>query len=277
MKLTVAYDGTDFHGWQSQTGLRTVEGTLLDALEGLLGERPDLHAASRTDRGVHAAGQVANFGTDAGIPTERILRALNGRLPGDVRVRSAEEAPEGFHARFSAVGKHYRYVIDRREVPGVFLSRRALHVPGPLDLERLEEAARALVGEHDFAAFACAGGASGDREKTTVRAVYGVFVVATDDVLVLDFWGRSFLYKMVRVLAGSLLEVARGSWTAERLRAALESRDRRQAGPTLPARGLCLQAVYYDPRALEAAVESAAARGGRTPGPSSNLFRDLVS
>lgn len=253
-----------------------MEGTLLDALEGLLGGRPTLCAASRTDRGVHAAGQVASFECDAGIPTERIARALNGRLPDDVRVRSAEEAPEGFHARFSAVGKHYRYVIDRRDVPGIFLSRRALHVPGPLDLERLEEAAQALVGEHDFAAFACARDGPGESEKTTVRTVYGIFVAAADEVLVLDFWGRSFLYKMVRVLAGSLLEVARGSWTADRLRAALASRDRRQAGPTLPARGLCLQSVYYDPRALEAAVESAARRSEGTPGAVSSLFRELV-
>ncbi len=276
LKLTVAYDGTRFHGWQAQAGLLTVEGSLLEALEALLGERVRLYSASRTDAGVHAEGQVVSFSSETRIPAERLASALNGRLPADIRVRSAEEAPPQFHARYSAVGKNYRYLIDRRPVPGIFLSRRAPHFPRPLHPERIAAAARTLVGQHDFRAFGCAEAGGAERDAATLRTIYGIVVFATDEVLAIDVWGSSFLYKMVRVLAGSLLEVGRGRWAEGRLRDALESRDRRKAGPTLPAAGLCLRRVYYDLDALRASVEAASLRSAAGPCGLVEFLRELA-
>ncbi len=247
LKLTIQYDGTSFHGWQAQPGCRTVEGVLEDALGRLEGAIVDLHGASRTDQGVHALGQTASFHAASPIPTGRYAVALNGRLPPDVRVSSVEDAPPDFHARFSAAGKCYRYLVDRRVVPSVLLARYALHAPGPLDLAAMRRAAAHFLGEQDFASYQCE---SGNPPETTVRTIHAVLLQEDGGLLAIEVWGRSFLYKMVRAMVGSLLEVGRGKWLPERIRESLIARDRRAAGPTLPAHGLCLLGVWYSAEAM---------------------------
>lgn len=243
LKLTVQYDGASFHGWQRQPSMRTVQGVLEKVLSELCAEQVQLAGASRTDQGVHARGQVANVQIDSPIPANRLRIALNGRLPADVRICEVVEESPDFHARFRAKGKHYRYLLDRREVSGVFLSRYALHCPGPLDAAAMRRAAAGFVGEHDFASFQCV---SGNLCETTVRRIYGVFVEEKGDLVMVDVWGQSFLYKMVRTMVGTLLEVGRGKRRPAEIRDCLEARDRRFSGATVAGRGLCLMSVYYD-------------------------------
>ncbi len=241
--LTLAYDGTDFHGWQIQPGSRTVEGVLEAALSDLEGAPVDVHGASRTDQGVHAFGQSASFVSRSRIPIEKYSEALNGRLPRDLRALSARLAPPDFHARYSAVGKRYRYSIDRSAVPGIFTARHSLHYPDPLRLPEIRIAADHLVGEHDFSSFQCE---SGDKTPSPIRQVDAIGVSEEGPFLHFDVWGRSFLYKMVRSLVGTLLEVGRGRWRPDRIPEILAARDRSSAGPTAPGHGLILWAVYYD-------------------------------
>jgi tRNA pseudouridine38-40 synthase len=247
IKLTVEYDGTEFHGWQRQRGVRTVEGTLEEALRDVFGEDVDLAGASRTDRGVHAAAQVASLRTGSTLPGRGLAPALNRRLPGDVRVLRADDASEEFHARHDAVGKHYRYLVLTRGQASVFLRRYVHCAREPLDVSIMREAASLLVGEHDFASFRSSSGGAPDAEASTVRSLHTVCLEEEGPFLVMDFRGRSFLYKMVRTLAGTLLEVGRGAWTPSRVESALKGADRRLAGPTAPACGLSLVSVYYDP------------------------------
>lgn len=251
VKLEIAYDGTDFHGWQAQSGCRTVEGVLEAVLEGLEGAPVDVTGASRTDKGVHALGQAACFPSRTRIPPERYRDALNGRLPADVRVTRSEQVDESFHARHSAVGKCYRYLIDRQLVPNVLQSRYALHVEGRLDLDQMREAALHFVGEKDFAAFQCE---SGQAPATTVRRVDAVLFFERGPYLSTEVWGRSFLYKMVRTMVGTLLEVGRGKWPPGRVAEAIQSLDRSRSGPTAPAHGLTLVSVHYDDEAWRRSV-----------------------
>lgn len=251
VKLIVAYDGTDFHGWQYQPRCRTVEGVLESALGELEGVPVDVDGASRTDQGVHALGQTASFSTRSRIPTERLCDVLNARLPVDLRLRYAESVADDFHARHSAVGKCYRYLIDRQEVPSVLLSRYALHVSRALDVGRMQEAAAAFIGEQDFASFQCQ---SGQVPTRTVRRVDAVRFHDRGAYLAIDVWGRSFLYRMVRSMVGTLLEVGRGRWAPDRVAQALASRDRSRAGPTLPPQGLTLGAIYYSESAWQQAL-----------------------
>jgi tRNA pseudouridine38-40 synthase len=244
LKLTIEYEGTDFHGWQRQPGARTVAGAIEEALAGLVPGGVVLQGASRTDRGVHALGQVASARVLSAIPTARFARALNGRLPPDVRIREVEDAPPDFHARFAATGKHYRYWIDRRAVAGVLTRRYALHVPGRLDLDAMICAAAHFAGEHDFAAYQCA---SEGPPRPSVRTVYEVHVAADPpgEFVSIDVRGKSFLYKMVRTIVGTLLEVGQGKRTPLQVVESLGSRSRSAAGPTAPAHGLVLVSVSY--------------------------------
>lgn len=267
LKLTIEYDGTDFHGWQRQPGARTVEGVIEDALAGLVPGGVPIQGASRTDQGVHALGQVASARVRSPIPTARFARALNGRLPPDVRVRELEEAPADFNARFSAVAKHYRYWIDRRDLPGVFTSRHALQVSGPLDLGAMNQAAVHLAGEHDFAAYQCA---SEGPPRLCVRTVHAVHVArdATGDFLAVDVAGRSFLYKMVRTMVGTLIDVGRGKRTIAQVLESLRSHSRSAAGPTVPPHGLFLVSVSYPGLpSMDGASVKLAIPGFRTGGP----------
>jgi len=244
IKLTLAYDGTNYHGFQEQrgTGLATIQETIEGCLGVLAGRRVQVFGAGRTDAGVHARGQVVNFDAgDWGIPTGKIPLALNGILPYDIAVLEALEAPDHFHARFSARAKEYRYVIHNARVPDPFLRRYSYFFPKPLDMENMKAAAVLLNGRHDFTAFK----AQGTPVKSTVRTLYDIRIEASAGILQLVFRGDGFLYNMVRIIVGTLLEVGLNKYPPGEVAAILNSGDRKRAGPTAPPWGLCLINVDY--------------------------------
>lgn len=241
LRLLLEYDGTLFCGWQFQPGLRTVEGVLRLAAQSLLGEEITPYAAGRTDTGVHATGQVVNFYTHTALPLGRVLQGLNAHLPDDVAVHRVDEVPEAFHARYWAIERRYRYTIVHRATRPVRERRYALHRYGRLDTGAMAEAARLLVGTHDFSAFRslhC------DAENP-VRTVNALQVTRDGDFVRIDIAAKSFLRHMVRIIVGTLIDVGMGSLDPAGLAAVLASGDRSLAGRTAPARGLCLVGVEY--------------------------------
>ncbi len=245
IKFVLAYDGTEFHGWQRQAGVRTVQEVLEGVLQRVLGHPLHVHGASRTDAGVHARGQVANVVTATPIPVENLRRAVGHRLPPDVALLHAELVRTEFHASGAALGKLYRYRLfaSVRRPVAALAGRCTWHVWYPLDLDRMRAAAAAFVGRHDFAALA----SHGSPRTTTVRTVRHVEVRRCGEELQIDVEGGGFLYNQVRNMVGTLVEIGRGHWSPERIAEILASRDRRQAGPTAPPQGLCLQWVRYGP------------------------------
>ena len=245
IKLVLSYDGTDFFGWQTQPEKRTVQETLEQALTKIGHDEPmRLMASGRTDAGVHAVGQVVNFHTSIRIPIESLAKALNANLPEDLVVRSADEMPAAFHANLDAVRKLYRYVIFDGRVPSPFLRKYcgASHVR--LDAAAMAEAATCLLGTHDFRCFET----DWPNRKTSVRTITRLCVNRFGDYLWLDAEADGFLYNMVRAIAGTLINVGRGYWSADRVAEILAAQDRTLAGPTAPAAGLFLMRVAYPPR-----------------------------
>lgn len=244
IKFEIAYDGTDFAGWQVQPGKRTVQGEIEDRLQRLYVNQPvRIHASGRTDAGVHALRQVASFSPPErpAIPPENLCVALNNSLPSAVRIRSAVFAESDFHARYSAVGKAYTYVINREErLP--FLDRYSWHSPGCVDLKSVRRAAKMLTGEHDFAAFVT----KSSKMDSTVREVFEIGVAERSGLLLLTFVGSGFLYKMVRGLTGALVAAGEGRKTPAEIADILESRCSVDSVPPAPARGLFLNRVFYD-------------------------------
>jgi tRNA pseudouridine38-40 synthase len=268
VKLTVTYDGTDFHGWQVQPGQPTVQGLLTEVLRQITQEAVTVYGAGRTDAGVHAWGQVANFSTSSTMAPGEFTRALNALLPPSVRVRAAEEVAPNFHARWSAVAKTYAYRIYRGRVLPPFHHRYVLHEYGSLDFAAMAEAAAAFVGEQDFTSFAASSGSEEvDQDRLTRRTVYqsemlacGQSSAAHSPELMLgglpwpvpgpDEWvyavrGKSFLRHMVRKIVGALLDVGRGRLQPSDIPRLVELRDRTQSGPTAPPQGLCLASIEY--------------------------------
>ena len=242
IKLTIEYEGTSYLGWQRQPQGMTIQQALEERLQQVTGQMPQVTGASRTDAGVHARGQVANFKTDSEIPVERIQGALNALLPRDIAVVAAEEVPEDFNARFSARSKLYHYTIWNQRVRPVLDRRFCWHVRWPVELEPLRAASACLLGAHDFAAFQSANAQS----ETTVRVVERADWELNVPRLTFAVEANGFLYNMVRALVGTLLEVGRGKITVAEFRRVLESGERAQAGRTAPARGLCLLRIRYD-------------------------------
>lgn len=240
-KATLAYDGTAFAGWQMQAGPRTVQGVLEDALRPIDARRVVVSAAGRTDAGVHAAGQVVSFSLASAIPPDALLRALNVRLPEDVRVMRVEEAAAGFNARFDARRKTYRYAMWNSPVVPPQVRHFVWHVPQPLDVDGMNVAARVLEGEHDFAAFQ----AAGSDVLGTRRQVMASRLVRREEQVVYEVTGTGFLRHMVRNIVGTLVEIGRGRRPPDDMRRILESRDRRHAAATAPPHGLTLWSVDY--------------------------------
>jgi tRNA pseudouridine38-40 synthase len=242
IRLVVSYDGSDFHGWQTQPGMRTVQQTLEEALDALTGERLRLNASGRTDTGVHAIGQVVNFRCDSSLEAEVFVRGLNARLPNDVVVKQAVEVAESFDANRDARRKLYRYVIHDADVPDLFMRRYCHHSRYRLDAAAMSRAAAVLLGKHDFACFET----DWPNRATSVRTITHLTLNRFADWLWLDVEADGFLYNMVRAIAGTLLNVGRGYWPEEQVATILQSRDRTLAGPTAPAQGLFLIRVTYD-------------------------------
>lgn len=275
LKLTLAYDGSAFHGWQVQPGKPTIQGTLADAIESLTGERLLPQGSGRTDAGVHALAQVATFRTASSIPAANIRVVLNDRLPAAIRVLAIEAVPDDFHARHSARGKRYHYRIWRGDVVPPFLARYVTHHPYPLNEDAMQQAAALIAGEHDFTSFAavdpdrtarlgglhptggpylpvvgkCGDGeledATNPKHATNIRTIHESRFERRADELIYIVRGNGFLHHMVRNLVGTFLLAGKGSVAPAEILAILDARDRRVAGPTAPAEGLYLVEVEY--------------------------------
>ncbi|MDE3062564.1 MAG: tRNA pseudouridine(38-40) synthase TruA [Acidobacteriota bacterium] len=274
-KLTLSYDGTDFHGWQVQPGVATIQGTLKEALQRITGEAPLPQGSGRTDAGVHALEQVASFSLMAAIPAENLVRALNRTLPAAIRVLAAEVVADGFHARHDASAKTYEYrILQVRRSAGAicppFLARYVYACPWLLDADAMQQAADCFAGEHDFVSFAATdpdlatrtvGVEADSAQQPAIRTIFSSRwerqPCEARELLVYRVRGNGFVHHMVRNLVGTMVEVGRGALNATAIPAILAARDRGAAGPTAPARGLFLHSVEYD-----AAVTSAASASG---------------
>jgi tRNA pseudouridine38-40 synthase len=256
IKLTLAYDGADFYGWQLQPGLATIQGAVTEAARQITQENIFIQGASRTDAGVHALGQVAHFKTQSQLPAAEIQRALNALLPPAVRIVAAEEVGPDFHARWQAQGKTYRYRIYRGQVLPPFDYRRAFHYSGPLNEDAMAAAARHFEGEHDFTTFAASSGSEDDdREREMTRLIHSSEIMRypgsnpghdrDHDEIAYLVHGRSFLRYMVRKIVGTLLEVGKGRLAPGDIPQIFDARDRSRSGPTVPAEGLYLVSLEY--------------------------------
>lgn len=241
IKLTIAYDGTEYHGWQIQPGLRTIQGVLAEAIGDLLGCKVRVCGASRTDAGVSALGQAGLIQIDSPIPVENLAGAITGRLPPDIAIIEAVEVPRGFDVIGAVRRKWYRYTIFTGAVRPVLQIRYCWHVPTRFDIAAMSEAARMLVGEKDFKSFA----STADKRENSVRTIFLCDVAEEDAWVYVDVQGNSFLYNMVRNIVGTLVEVGTGRWKPEKISEIIEARDRTAAGPIAPAAGLCLMRIEY--------------------------------
>jgi tRNA pseudouridine38-40 synthase len=247
VRLILAYDGTDFAGWQRQPKVPTIQACLENALEKLTGTPVPVCGSGRTDAGVHALHQVANFHTASPIPCSNLVKALNDLLPPTVRVKTAEDVGPAFHARYDVRCKSYRYRIALDPVCSPLLWRFVHHYPYALDRARMAQAAHFFEGEHDFTSFAAADGQDDEEGKTNVRTLFRSRLLwrPRSSLLVYDVAGKGFLRYMVRNIVGTLIEVGRGQLAPAEIPRLLAARDRSQAGPTAPAKGLCLMNVEY--------------------------------
>lgn len=260
--LTLSYEGTEYAGWQRQLNAVTVQQRVEEALTRLTGEHVAVCGASRTDAGVHALGQRAHFDTASRIPADRFPYALNACLPPDIRVLRGVEVGDCFHARFDAKGKQYTYRVHNSRHASALYRRLTAHVPVPLELEKMQRALRPLLGTHDFAAFQASGGTA----KSTVRTLEAAELTRAGEELTLTVRGNAFLYNMVRIIAGTLVEVGKGKLAEDCFTQALETRDRLALGPTAPACGLELTSIFYrDPWANSCPAGFPASGGAKAP------------
>ena len=241
IKLTIWYDGSDYHGWQIQPGQKTIQGLLAEAIQNLIGCKVQVFGASRTDAGVSALGQVGFMQIDSPIPTENLAVAITDRLPVDIAVTEAVEVPAGFDVIGDVKSKLYRYTIYTGRHRPVLQIRHCWHLPAKLDIAAMNEAAKLLVGKKDFKSFA----SSADKRENSVRTIFRCDVTAENDWVYIDTEGDGFLYNMVRNIVGTLVEVGIGRWQPEKMKEVLEAKNRTAAGPIAPAAGLCLMWIKY--------------------------------
>ena len=243
IRLLIQYEGTRYQGWQKQTSTdNTIQGKLETLLTRMCGEQIQIQASGRTDAGVHALGQVANFHTDSQMSVEEMLSYINQYLPEDIAVVEIAEAAPRFHSRLNATRKYYRYRIINNDIPNIFWRRYAWEMSESLDLEAMRRAAELLCGEHDFKSFTSAK----KGKKSTVRRIDSIEITEKDGFVVMDFEGDGFLHHMVRILVGTLVEVGLGKRTPESMEELLEAKNRELAGPLVPSKGLMLMKVTYD-------------------------------
>jgi tRNA pseudouridine38-40 synthase len=265
IKLVIEYDGSRYHGWQRQPNLPTIQGALETALATIAKQRPTVIGAGRTDAGVHAEGQVANFNVNARLSSSAWMRALNSLLPEDIVIVSAQKVSSRFHARFSAVGKIYRYRILNRRYPPAIGRQYIWTVFSPLDIRRMKSASKLLMGKHDFSSFMsggpCGEGGTGSsdaprapalarakpdaRFRSPVCTIRRLDLVRKRDEIIVTIEADRFLQQMVRTIVGTLVEVGRGRLSPREIPLLLEKKDRRFGGPTAPAQGLCLEKIFY--------------------------------
>lgn len=240
--MTIEYDGKDFNGWQKQPNKLNIQGEIERAIEGVTKEKVELYASGRTDAGVHALGQVANFKTNSNIPIEKMATAINSQLKYSIRIKKAEEVEEKFHSRYNCKEKTYMYIINNEEQASAIFRNMEYHFPKKLDIEKMQKAAKYFEGEHDFSAFK----SSGTSSKSSVRKIYNADVSTYNGRIIIKLTGNGFLYNMVRIIAGTLLEVGRGAIKPESIKEIIEDKDRKKAGKTLPPHGLYLVKVEYE-------------------------------
>ena len=240
--FTLRYDGTDYHGWQVQENANTVQQTFQDAAESICGVRDNVIGCSRTDSGVHADMYCCNMRTESSLSPEKWKSAMNGVLPHDIAVTDCREVPFEFHARYDCSGKRYVYRIWNAQERNPFISRYSYHYKYPLDADFLNRQASQMLGTHDFSAFCAAGGSTVDNVRTLTRAE----VVRRGDEVLMYFEADGFLYNMVRIMVGTLLDISRGRIAADTLSDIISSLSRDRAGATAPACGLCLEQVFYN-------------------------------
>ena len=242
IKLTIEYDGKEFNGWQKQPNKLNIQGTIEQAIKTVTGEEIDLIGSGRTDAGVHAYGQVANFKTDSNIPIEKISIALNCNLKKSIRIISAEEVDDRFHSRLTCKRKTYRYVINNSEFSSAIYRNLETHIPQKLNIEKMKEAVCYFEGEHDFKAFK----SSGTSSKSSIRTIYKAQVIQKpNNRIYIELTGNGFLYNMVRIIAGTLVEVGLEKIEPEYIKEIIKQKDRKLAGKTLPPNGLYLLNVEY--------------------------------
>lgn len=242
IRIKVTYEGTRYQGWQKQeTSDNTIQGKLERLLSRMCEEEIAVQGSGRTDAGVHALGQIVNFHTSATMSLQDMLQYMNQYLPEDIAVVEIEEVSERFHSRLNAKGKRYSYRVWNSSIPNVFWRRYAHTVEDKLDLEAMKSAASYLLGEHDFKSFT----STKKGKKSTVRRIDNIEIVKEGDMLTFTFTGNGFLYHMIRILVGTLLEVGRGVRTADSIPAVLESKNRENAGELVPGKGLVLEEVFY--------------------------------
>ena len=242
IKLTIEYDGKDFNGWQKQPNKPNIQGSIEFAIKQITGEEVELNASGRTDAGVHSWGQVANFKTESNLPIEKFPIAINTKLKRSIRIINAEEVDERFHSRLSCKRKTYRYVINNSEVESAIYRNLETYIPQKLNIEKMKEAVKYFEGEHDFKAFK----ASGTSSKSSVRTIYNAEVIEMpNNRIYIELTGNGFLYNMVRIIAGTLVDVGLGKIQPEEIEGIILNGKRELAGKTLQPNGLYLLKVEY--------------------------------
>lgn len=242
IKLVIEYDGKEFNGWQKQPNKLNIQGTIEKAIEAITKEKVELMASGRTDAGVHALGQVANFKTNSNIPIDKFAIAINSNLKKSIIIKSAEEVDEKFHSRLSCKKKTYRYIMNNSKYGTAIYRNLETCIKEKLDIEKMKEAVKYFEGEHDFKAFK----ASGTSSKSSVRTIYKAEVIEKEnDRIYVELTGNGFLYNMVRIIVGTLVEVGMGKIEPQDIKGIIDSKDRKNAGKTLPPQGLYLLRVEY--------------------------------
>ena len=241
IKLIIEYNGKKFNGWQKQADKPNIQGEIENAIYEITGEKIDLIASGRTDAGVHSLGQTANFKTSSEIPIEKIPLAINSKLKKSIVIKSAQEVEERFHARYNCISKKYRYIINNSQEGSAIYRDLEYHMPIKLNVNNMEKAIKYFEGEHDFRGFK----STGSNNKNTTRTIYKAEIKQDGERIIIEFTGNGFLYNMVRIMVGTLVEVGLGKIKPEEIDEIIKSKDRTKAGKTLPAHGLYLVEVNY--------------------------------